>query len=159
MLDNVFESITQNKCYFGFYWYFNGVEINGVTGNTFTALEFGDYRVVVIETQGCTGMREFMFSIMEAAEPFPDVGNIPNVISPNGDGINDTWVIPTAYVQGTQTKIKIFNNQGKQVFETSDYQNNWPQEAIIQNSINQVFYYIISPNSGDEKKGSITIIN
>ena len=142
-----------------FFWYYNNQQISNASGSTYSASQFGDYMVLVTETDGCNASRELNFSISAVPEPFPDVENIPNIVSPNGDGINDTWVIPTAYVTGTQTNIKIYNSQGKQVFETNDYQNNWPQETIIQNSINQVFYYIISPVSGSERKGSITIIN
>ena len=91
-------------------------------------------------------------------EPFPDVANIPNVITPNGDGINDTWVIPQEFVSGTNTKVMLISSQGKVVFDTTDYQNNWPEEDLILTSINQLFYYIITPPEGETKKGTITII-
>ncbi len=80
------------------------------------------------------------------------------MISPNGDGINDTWVIPTQYVGGTDTQVMIMTNQGKVVLNTTNYQNNWPTEQPNLTSINQVYYYIITtPNQG-AKKGSITVI-
>ncbi|WP_188374384.1 gliding motility-associated C-terminal domain-containing protein [Winogradskyella haliclonae] len=141
-----------------FVWYFNNTLLEDENENTYSASEFGTYKVVVTETVGCTGSREFIFEVTEAPEPFPDVANIPNVISPNGDGINDTWVIPTAFVSGTETNVRILTSQGKQVFQTNDYQNNWPIDNLNSNSINQVFYYIITTSTGDTRKGSITII-
>ncbi|RNC86239.1 MAG: gliding motility-associated C-terminal domain-containing protein [Winogradskyella sp.] len=141
-----------------FQWFIDETLIDEADDNTYTATEFGMYRVVITETVGCAGSREIVFEVSEAPEPFPDVDNIPNLISPNSDGINDTWVIPTAYVSGTNTTIEIFSSQGKRVFQTTNYQNNWPLNNLNITSINQVFYYIITTSNGDTKKGSITII-
>ena len=95
---------------------------------------------------------------MKAIEPFPDVDKIPNLISPNGDGINDTWIIPTKYVSGTNTQVVIMNNQGKVVVQTTAYMNNWPENQMELTSINQVFYYIITTQDQQTKKGSITVV-
>ncbi len=136
-------------------WYLNDSIISGETTDTYEATEFGNYKVVISQTSGCIVSKEFLFSINE---PFPDVANIPNLISPNGDGINDTWVIPTQYVNGTNTEVTIMTNQGKIVHRTNDYLNNWPENQLTLNSVNQVFYYIIKPQNGKERKGSITVI-
>ena len=142
----------------GFEWYIDEQLLTEVSGNTFEATEFGTYKIVITETIGCQGSRELVFQINEALEPFPDVENIPNLISPNGDGINDTWVIPNNYVSGTNTNVTILTPQGKVVLQTTNYLNNWPETDLNLTSINQVFYYIISTENGDTKKGSITVI-
>src|SRR5690606_25602596 len=77
-----------------FEWYLNDVIISGAQDNFYEATSFGDYKVIVAQTLGCKVSEEFKFSVNEAMDPFPDVEHIPNLISPNGDGINDTWVIP-----------------------------------------------------------------
>ncbi len=141
-----------------FEWFLNDQLITGETQDNYTATEFGDYKVVVSEISGCQGSREFLFTINEAIDPFPDVGKIPNVISPNGDTINDTWVIPQQYVSGTDTEVMILTNRGKIVLKTNDYLNNWPENDLGSTSINQVFYYIITTSDNDVKKGSITVI-
>lgn len=138
-----------------FEWYLNGNIISGANGDTYEASAFGNYKVVVSQTSGCTASKEHTFVI---TEPFPDVAKIPNLISPNGDGINDTWVIPQQYVAGTNTEVVIMTNQGKVVLKTNDYQNNWPQDQLNLNSVNQVYYYIIKPKNKKERKGSITIV-
>lgn len=141
-----------------FTWYLNNEIIVGATEDSYDATETGNYSVVISETAGCNGSRTYDFVIEQGVEPFPDVPNIPNVISPNGDLINDTWVIPLQYTSGTNTEVIILNEQGKVVFQTLDYQNNWPVDDLNLTSVNQVFYYIITPVEGNVKKGSITII-
>jgi gliding motility-associated-like protein len=136
-------------------WYFNGTIITSATGNIYEASAIGNYKVVVTQTVGCNASTEHNFSI---TEPFPNVGNIPNLISPNGDNINDTWVIPPAYVSGTNTEVIIMDAYGKVVLKTNDYQNNWPQDEINFKNVNPVYYYIITTSNKNTKKGSITII-
>ena len=138
-----------------FTWYLNDVVIPSVSGNTYTTSMFGNYKVVVNQTSGCQASNEFTFTI---SEPFPNVEKIPNLISPNGDGINDTWVIPQAYVSGTNTEVVIMASTGDIVFSTNDYQNNWPIQPIVFNSVNPVYYYVITTPNNQVKKGSITIV-
>ena len=141
-----------------FDWYLNDNLIETTTVPTYEATEFGNYKVVVRETVGCEASIEYVFIIEEAQDPFPDVDNIPNVVSPNGDGVNDTWVIPTKYVTGTNTDVKILDERGQLVFHTIAYQNNWPETQIELTSINVIYYYIITPENSETKKGSITIV-
>ncbi|WP_452224472.1 T9SS type B sorting domain-containing protein [Lacinutrix chionoecetis] len=141
-----------------FEWYLNGNLISNATEDNFEATAFGNYEVVVSETSGCTGSKSFFFEINEALDLFPDVEDIPNLISPNGDNINDTWVIPTKYVTGTNTQVVIMSNRGEVVLSTDNYLNNWPTENVKTTSINQVFYYVITTSDNTTKKGSITII-
>ncbi|MBA6152492.1 T9SS type B sorting domain-containing protein [Gelidibacter maritimus] len=141
-----------------FEWFFNDVLISGAQGDEYEATSFGEYKVKVTQTSGCMVYVEHRFSISEALEPFPEVEHIPNLISPNGDGINDTWIIPTKYVSGTNTEVIIMTNQGKVVLQTKDYLNNWPQTSLNLNSINQVYYYVIITEDQQTKKGSITVV-
>lgn len=141
-----------------FVWYFNDSIISGATSNSYEATEIGNYKVEITQTTGCVVTNEFVFSVNVPFNPFPEVANIPNLISPNGDGINDKWVIPQAYVSGTDSEITIMNNHGKVVFNTKDYQNDWPQEEINLTSINKVYYYIIITPDKEPEKGSISIV-
>jgi gliding motility-associated-like protein len=141
-----------------FEWYLNNALLTNESSDTYEASEFGDYRVVITETTGCTASTEYEFVIQEEFDLFPEVEKIPNVVSPNGDGINDTWVIPQQYVTGTNTEVQILNNRGKVVFQTINYQNNWPESQIDLTSINVIYYYIITTADLETKKGSITLI-
>jgi gliding motility-associated-like protein len=141
-----------------FLWYRDDILIGTTAQGIYEATEFGNYTVVVNETIGCEASMEYNFIIEEAQDPFPDVENIPNVISPNGDGVNDTWVIPLEYTTGTNTEVRILDERGKLVFQTIAYENNWPENQLGSTSINVIYYYIIITPDLETKKGSITIV-
>ena len=136
-------------------WYLNNVLISGVTQNSYEASVIGNYKVVVTQTVGCNASKEFEFVI---SNPFPDVSNIPNLISPNGDNINDTWMIPQAYVSGTNTEVMILDSNGNIVLKTNDYRNDWPQNELNFKNVNPVYYYIITTQNNNTRKGSITVV-
>jgi gliding motility-associated-like protein len=48
---------------------------------------------------------------------------VPDGFSPNGDGINDMFVI--GHPMLTKVEIQVLNRNGNPVYESSDYQNNW----------------------------------
>mgnify|MGYP003677316458 FL=1 len=141
-----------------FEWYLDDELLPNATGNVFEASEFGLYRVVVFQNSDCEDTDTFTFELRELIDLFPEVANIPNLISPNGDGINDIWVLPTEYVSGTNTEIMILSNLGDVVFQTKEYINNWPEEQLRLTSVNLVYYYIITPENQESIKGSITVV-
>lgn len=141
-----------------FKWFLNDNLITDENSRSYEVSQRGNYKVVIEQNSGCASSKEHVFSVTEPSELFPDVANIPNVISPNNDNINDTWVLPQDYVSGTNTEVVIINAQGKIVHQTKDYQNNWPTTPIDFTSINPVYYYIITTTNNQTKKGSITIV-
>ncbi|MFV5687330.1 gliding motility-associated C-terminal domain-containing protein [Flavobacterium sp. ZT3R25] len=141
-------------------WYLNGAIIPDATGNTYDVKSKGSYKVVITQTTGCGTSSEFPFTVNATVDPnsFPDVVNIPNLISPNDDGINDTWIIPQEYISGTNTEVLLLSSQGEIVLKTNDYQNNWPENKLDFKNVNQVYYYIITTQDKKVKKGSITVL-
>ncbi len=154
--ETLFATVTTTANNPEFTWYLNDSMISGAVNNTYEISQTGNYKAIITQTSGCTASKEFAFVVRT---PFPDVANIPNIISPNLiDGINDTWVIPQDYVNGTNTEVIIMNSQGKVVLQTNDYQNDWPEGQIDIKAINPVYYYIITTANGVTKKGSITVV-
>ncbi len=50
--------------------------------------------------------------------------NVSQAITPNGDGVNDTWIIYN--IQNYPNSIvRVFNRWGSEVFVAKNYQNNW----------------------------------
>ncbi|WP_374506259.1 gliding motility-associated C-terminal domain-containing protein, partial [Flavobacterium sp.] len=50
--------------------------------------------------------------------------NISEAITPNGDGINDTWMIYNIE-QHPNTTVRVFNRWGTEVYYSRDYKNDW----------------------------------
>ena len=48
---------------------------------------------------------------------------IPNVITPNGDGLNDQFRVEG--LAGTGWQLLLYNRWGRQVYEAADYQHDW----------------------------------
>jgi gliding motility-associated-like protein len=141
-----------------FEWFLNDITIPGASTNSYDVTAEGKYKVKVIQNTTCKISTDILFEIKYRYID-PNLVLIPNLISPNGDGVNDTWILPHEYVEGTNTQIIIYSSQGKIVFETKDYQNNWPDVALDFISINPVYYFIITTQDNQIKKGSITVVN
>lgn len=141
-----------------FKWFLNDIEILGENSNDFEATQVGNYRVIITQNTGCVSTKEFLFEVLQEVNLFPNVPNIPNLISPNNDGVNDTWIIPLLYARNINTEVLIINSQGTIVLQTNNYQNNWPTNQINFTSINPVFYYIITTENNTTLKGSITVV-
>ncbi|MCE2613593.1 gliding motility-associated C-terminal domain-containing protein [Flavobacteriaceae bacterium D16] len=89
---------------------------------------------------------------------YQDTFKVPNVVSANGDGINDLWVIPNSFSNKTEVNVIIYNDRGEEVFNVFNYQNNWPESSTSFPRQNMVFYYKIRNNSEVLKQGTITVI-
>jgi len=83
---------------------------------------------------------------------------IPNVITPNGDGANDNFVIQNA--ESYTITLQIYNRWGRLIYENTNYQNDFSCKTCAAG----VYYYVLkakSKRNGREKeyKGSLTIVN
>jgi gliding motility-associated-like protein len=76
-------------------------------------------------------------------------GIIPNVITPNNDKKNDTFVVGYP-----SSALQIFNAWGKKIFEDFNYQNDWG------NKINSgTYYYLLTIPDGQVCKGWLEVLN
>jgi gliding motility-associated-like protein len=117
-----------------FTWDFgNGQTFRGQTPPPFKYAREGNYRIALTAQAGiCTS--QFSQNVVVDKVLFP------NVITPNGDGKNETLVFnsPTKNL-----KIEIFNRWGKLVYQSENYQNDWKGEGI-----GAMYYYLITSPDG-----------
>ena len=67
---------------------------------------------------------------------------IANVLTPNGDGKNDTWKIENIESY-PNTEVMVVNREGQFVFEDSNYSNNWDGKYNGKYLPDATYYYII----------------
>ncbi|AKA34959.1 gliding motility-associated C-terminal domain-containing protein [Flagellimonas lutaonensis] len=115
-----------------------------------TLSEEGQY-VLVASIGDCEATRQLSVE-------YRDNFRVPNVVTANGDGINDLWVLPNTYSRRSDVTVTIYNEKGQEVLNVTDYQNNWPQSSTSFSEQNMVFYYKIRKENQTLKQGTITVI-
>lgn len=82
----------------------------------------------------------------------------PELITPNNDGLNDSFVI--GYTDNTKPNVlKIYDRNGAELFVTFNYQNDWKGTSSTgKNMENGVYYFFFNENNGEkELKGMFEI--
>jgi len=120
------------------------------TSDSVTFTEPGTYTLIA-NIDNCEIVRQVTVSIL-------DTFKVPNVITVNGDGINDQWIIPNSYSNKSDVNIIIYNDQGVEVLNEFNYNNSWPQSSTAFQNQNMVFYYKIRNANEVLKQGTITVI-
>lgn len=131
-------------------WYFEkGIPSNSNDSNPQNICfpKAGKYNVTLTITNE-SGKKTFTKTITLARKcPI----KIPNVFTPNSDGINDVFQID--YLP-EQFELQIFNRWGMEVFKTSDPETMWQG-----NENAGVYYYVLNLlEEGEVKKGTVTLI-
>jgi len=130
-------------------WYDAQNNLISSTGSVTLEAE-GSY-VLVATVDNCQISRSFTVT-------YRDDFQIPNVITANGDGINDLWVIPNTYSRQSDVTVIIYNEVGDELLNQTGYANNWPPSSLGFSKRNQLFYYKIRKDNQTLKQGTITVI-
>ncbi len=97
------------------------------------------YTVLGVDTLGCRGTAQVTIAT--------DSLLIPNVFSPNGDGIND--VLKLNYHGYGDYTILVFDRWGRKVFETKDTQVFWNGRDNSDQDVPEGVYYLVVKVAGD----------
>ena len=87
---------------------------------------------------------------------------IPEGFSPNGDGVNDLFVIQGA--QGLTVHLEVYNRWGHLVYKNDDYKNDWNGTANTgllqgdkQGLPDGTYFYVVKLSDGREYVRYMTI--
>jgi len=121
-------------------------QVNSSTSRTYTCS-------IISSSTGCPENELFILTFEE--EPLhPDDFKIPNVFTPNGDGINDRFVIEGL---PPYSSLLIYDRNGKELFSMDAYDNSWGGSDVDGNNLSEdtYWYVLITPGLDGKKKGQI----
>ncbi len=121
----------------------NGTTANIATPSTYSYSQNGNYQVILraFSAKGCESSITKTINLL-------NLNSVPNIITPNGDGKNDTFKIGIL-----NTKIEIVNRWGRQVFVSDNYADDWGNGVT-----NGTYFYSMVLPSGQQCKGWVEVL-
>ncbi|QKJ31112.1 gliding motility-associated C-terminal domain-containing protein [Mucilaginibacter mali] len=135
----------------------NGIASGNGTASAPVALQSGDNTITLVVTaQDGTTKQTYTVKVHR---PLPPAAIVPtNVLSPNADGKNDSWVIKDIQLYPNNT-VTIYDRAGREVYSKKGYNNDWDGTLRGAPLAQGTYYYIIDLGPSYEKlKGFITIL-
>ena len=131
--------------------------LSDLNGETITIKPNQNYVYVVwaSTSEGCT---KDATSVVQM-EGSPYLIESSNILTPNGDTKNDTWVVWNINTY-PGNHVRVYDLEGRVVLDREDYDNSW--DGTFQGSIlsSGTYYYIIDLGSGIPiVKGTLTILH
>jgi gliding motility-associated-like protein len=111
------------------------------------------YTMTVTTSEGCEAKDEVEVVVFELVD-------IPNVFSPNGDGVHDKWFI-AKIEQYVNSVVEIYNRYGSKVYEQRGYNSSNAWDGTNKGVPYPVgpYYYLISLGNGKPVfKGTVSIV-
>ena len=92
---------------------------NNVSSPVYSGSDSVIFQLRVTDLYGCAATAYDTVNVI-----IPDNIVLPNIITPNGDGYNDTWVL-NSKINLAGSHLIIFDRWGEKVYESTSYANNW----------------------------------
>jgi gliding motility-associated-like protein len=110
------------------------------------------YTLLVIDDNNCEASGSMTITVSGRSNI-----SVPNAFSPNGDGINDTWIITNLSIYPGAT-VDVFNRYGQPVFHSENANKVWDGTYNGRSLPVGTYYYIIDLKNNEKKTaGSVTI--
>ncbi|MCB0706023.1 MAG: gliding motility-associated C-terminal domain-containing protein [Saprospiraceae bacterium] len=100
------------------------------------------------------------------ATVFFDIGRdaacvVPSIITPNGDGVNDDFVVPCLAESNAfpNSEVSIFNQWGDEVFRASPYLNNWNGMYNGEPVPVGTYFYVLNFGDGSQIKTGFLVVH
>jgi gliding motility-associated-like protein len=111
------------------------------------------YNLVAIDINGCLAVDSVIVTVLNDFNVI-----ISNMMTPNGDGYNDTWIIQNIE-NYPHTKVTVVTRQGQEVYSSDSYNNKWDGTQDGNKLADGTYYYVIQfEGSTKVYKGAITIL-
>ncbi len=137
---------------------------NGIVSGQNTAIltvkptETTTYSVTATNAGGCSETKTITITVTNLPTEEGAKANATNIMSPNGDGINDTWVVENIELYPNNS-VRIVDRAGRLVYSKKNYDNSWDANLRGIPLAEGTYYYIIDFGDGKTiKKGFITIL-
>ncbi len=122
---------------------------NGSSFSSTFPLAPGNYTVSVYLSDSC-GYNDIDYQIINVLPPCSI--DIPNVITPNGDGVNDYFKLSNMEYH-PNTIVTIFDRWGLKVYENTNYKNEWKADGLSDGT----YFYVIEIPDDKKYNGFITV--
>ncbi len=113
-------------------------------------------------TLTATGVNGCISSDVTTVTVIPYCIKLMNAFTPNGDGMNDRWLVTTSAVCTKQIAVAVFNRYGNIVYKNDNYQNNWEGTYNGKPVPDGTYYYTVTyttiTNNTILMKGDLTIL-
>lgn len=113
------------------------------------------YTLTVTSPQGCIATDQMTLTVV------PYCIKPMNAFTPNGDGINDRWLITDGNCL-ISVRAQVFNRYGSRVFESSNYDNTWDGTYKGKPLPDGTYYYVLEfvllNGKRQVLKGDVTIL-
>ncbi len=119
----------------------------------------GSYHVIITDSLGCT--EDVTFVVATSPEPcyIPHI-YVPNIFSPNGDGMNDIFAVRGMGI--TSLSLVIFDRWGEKVFESKNAWEVWDGTFREKDAEPGVYFYSlkIELETGESisESGNVTLV-
>lgn len=140
-----------------YFWQFGDGHISFEEMPTHTYENEGIYEVTLIaENSICSDTFKFKQITVDGENP---AIYIPNVFTPNGDGINDKFKV-SSYIAPDSYELVIYNRWGQKVFESTSVEDSWDGKFQGNDVPEGAYVYIlkIKTCSSRDVKGVVTLI-
>ena len=135
------------------------ITLNGTESldGMFLGLAEGQYVLLIEDDNGCTWGQQYFIPTANSIEEVI----VPNVLTPNGDKVNDYWFVSAECVE--QFECSIFNRWGNLVYQYNDITGFWDGRDMAARELNEgVYFYKVRlkyySGNAEDLHGFITLV-